>query len=49
MNKMGNIQHSTFNSQRPIGRAVQGKLRWKLNVECWALDIFPFPPEVAHE
>jgi len=47
MNKVGNIQHSTFNIQRPTWRGMAS--RWMLSVECllaiyrsWELNVFHF-------
>ncbi len=38
-----NIQHSTFNAQRPTLRCRRGFIRyWMLNVECWAFLLFSF-------
>ena len=38
-----NIQHSTFNAQRPTLRCRRGFIRyWMLNVECWAFLLLSF-------
>jgi len=34
---MKNIQHSTFNIQRST--AIRSRHHWRLNVECWVLDV----------
>jgi hypothetical protein len=36
-----NIQHSTFNIEPRIGCRVA--FHSTLNVECWALNVLPFP------
>jgi len=38
MNKLENIEHSTFNIERQMIRLTI--LDWKLSVECWALNVF---------
>jgi hypothetical protein len=35
-----NIQHSTFNFKHPTLDTLPGALRWELNVECSALNVF---------
>ena len=37
--KVENIQHSTSNAEHPMTWRTARPLHWKLNVECWALNV----------
>ena len=35
-------KHSTFNIQRPTSKDADGRIHWKLEVECWKLNVPKF-------